>query len=135
MNQICSNSFNLPTNVCASNIMNFHTPCQSLNTVCGTACRLSQCLAQASGGEAAREAAEGWEWVARAVGVASAAVKTQSMVLLQDAQSRQQDSSDVSRRHHLHRVHHIFPTICCCGPCGCTPTSLLEDFSCQKYCQ
>ncbi|KAK3879678.1 hypothetical protein Pcinc_015786 [Petrolisthes cinctipes] len=77
---------------------------QSLNTVCGTACRLSQCLSQASGGEAAREAAEGWEWVARAVGVASAAVKTQSLVLLQDAQSRQQDSPDVTRRHHLHRV-------------------------------
>ncbi|XP_071518189.1 uncharacterized protein [Panulirus ornatus] len=91
---------------------------QSLNTVCGTACRLSQCLAQVAAesgyvdsytniGQGAtqpvREAADAWEGVARAVGVASAAVKTQMLVLLQEVQSRQ-DMSENARRQEINRV-------------------------------
>ncbi|XP_068206818.1 protein lingerer-like isoform X2 [Palaemon carinicauda] len=91
---------------------------QSLNTVCGTACRLSQCLAQVSSenglgdpyinagqvtSNPAREAADAWEGVARAVGVASAAVKTQMLVLLQEVQSRP-DISDTIRRQEINRV-------------------------------
>ncbi|XP_064082253.1 la-related protein Larp4B-like isoform X1 [Macrobrachium nipponense] len=91
---------------------------QSLNTVCGTACRLSQCLAQVStenglgdpyvnAGQTTanpvREAADAWEGVARAVGVASAAVKTQMLVLLQEVQSRP-DISDTVRRQEINRV-------------------------------
>ncbi|XP_042229642.1 AT-rich interactive domain-containing protein 1A-like isoform X2 [Homarus americanus] len=91
---------------------------QSLNTVCGTACRLSQCLAQvssesgfvdsyANAGQGApqpvREAADAWEGVARAVGVASAAVKTQMLMLLQEVQSRQ-DMSENTRRQEINRV-------------------------------
>ncbi|KAK8748679.1 hypothetical protein OTU49_015940, partial [Cherax quadricarinatus] len=91
---------------------------QSLNTVCGTACRLSQCLAQVSSesgfvdsygsaGQGAsqpvREAADAWEGVARAVGVASAAVKTQMLMLLQEVQSRQ-DLSENTRKQEINRV-------------------------------
>ncbi|KAK7075802.1 hypothetical protein SK128_016526, partial [Halocaridina rubra] len=92
---------------------------QSLNTVCGTACRLSQCLAQvsaesgygetyinpsqAASSQPVREAADAWESVARAVGVASAAVKTQMLVLLQEVQTRP-DLSDPVRRQEIHRV-------------------------------
>lgn len=92
---------------------------QSLNTVCGTACRLSQCLAQVSAesgfgdsfvntgqgipSNPVREAADAWESVARAVGVASAAVKTQMLVLLQEVQFRQ-DMSDTMRRQEINRV-------------------------------
>lgn len=50
-----------------------------------------------------REAADAWEGVARAVGVASAAVKTQMLVLLQEVQSRQ-DMSDTIRRQEISRV-------------------------------
>lgn len=83
---------------------------QSLNTVCGTACRLSQCLAQACGEETGpgltKEVAEAWEGVARAVGVASAAVKSQMLVLVQEAQSSRQDFgiSQSDRRADLQRV-------------------------------
>ncbi|KAG0725872.1 hypothetical protein GWK47_037745 [Chionoecetes opilio] len=83
---------------------------QSLNTVCGTACRLSQCLAQAYGEDAGpglvREVAEAWEGVARAVGVASAAVKSQMLVLVQEAQSSRQEvtASQADRRADLQRV-------------------------------
>lgn len=86
--------------------------------MCGTACRLSQCLAQVAAesgyvdsytniGQGAtqpvREAADAWEGVARAVGVASAAVKTQMLVLLQEVQSRQ-DMSENARRQEINRV-------------------------------
>lgn len=83
---------------------------QSLNTVCGTACRLSQCLAQSCGDDAGpglvREVAEAWEGVARAMGVASAAVKNQMLVLVQEAQSSRQDptASQADRRADLQRV-------------------------------
>lgn len=83
---------------------------QSLNTVCGTACRLSQCLAQSCGDDAGpglvREVAEAWEGVARSVGVASAAVKNQMLVLVQEAQSSRQDPmiSQADRRADLQRV-------------------------------
>ncbi|XP_050733229.1 uncharacterized protein LOC127006924 isoform X2 [Eriocheir sinensis] len=83
---------------------------QSLNTVCGTACRLSQCLAQSCGDEAGpglvREVAEAWEGVARSVGVASASVKNQMLVLVQEAQSTRQDpmASQADRRADLQRV-------------------------------
>ncbi|CAL4094198.1 unnamed protein product, partial [Meganyctiphanes norvegica] len=84
---------------------------QSLNTVCGTACRLSQCLAQvwtetAVGdvrGNPVREAADAWEGVARAVGVASAAIKTQMFVLLQEVQARQ-DLSGEARRQEINKI-------------------------------
>lgn len=78
--------------------------------MCGTACRLSQCLAQACGEEAGpglvKEVAEAWEGVARAVGVASAAVKSQMLVLVQEAQSSRQDLgvSQADRRADLQRV-------------------------------
>ena len=83
-----------------------------MNTVCGTACRLSQCLSQVamesadgSGGwQPAREAAEAWEGIVRAVGVASAAVKTQMMVLLQEFQSRHNDTSTPSRKQDVAKV-------------------------------
>lgn len=87
-------------------------PPQSLNTVCGTACRLSQCLAQSCGDEAGpglvREVAEAWEGVARSVGVASASVKNQMLVLVQEAQSSRQDptASQADRRADLQRVSH-----------------------------
>lgn len=95
---------------------------QSLNTVCGTACRLSQCLAQVSSESGhpesyanpgqtntnpVREAADIWEGVARAVGVASAAVKTQMLVLLQEVQARP-DMSENSRRQEINRVSLLF---------------------------
>lgn len=55
-----------------------------------------------------REVAEAWEGVARSVGVASASVKNQMLVLVQEAQSSRQDptASQADRRADLQRVSH-----------------------------
>lgn len=53
-----------------------------------------------------REVAEAWEGVARAMGGASAEVKKQMLVLVQEAQSTRQDpmASQADRRGDLQRV-------------------------------
>uniref|UniRef100_A0A6A7G6R5 Mucin-5AC-like n=1 Tax=Hirondellea gigas TaxID=1518452 RepID=A0A6A7G6R5_9CRUS len=100
---------------------------QSLNTVCGSASRLSQCLASLSGhnqqqqqqysGPASntyqhiKEACEGWEGLTRAVGVASAAVKSHMLALLQDAaklssasNTGQEEQSEAVRKLHMDKL-------------------------------
>ncbi|KAB7505430.1 hypothetical protein Anas_00396 [Armadillidium nasatum] len=76
---------------------------QSLNTVCGAAYRLAQCLAQVDidcgSGDVPdlglplsvllKDTSELWEGIARGVGVSSTSVKNHLLLLLQEAQARQ----------------------------------------------
>ena len=61
---------------------------------------------EGSGGcwQPARESAECWEGIVRAVGVASAAVKTQMMVLLQEFQTRTHDNNAGAIKHDVAKV-------------------------------
>ena len=86
--------------------------------MCGTACRLAQCLTQVGSEnldsttnqlpQLLKETAEIWENVARIMGVTTTGIKSQMIHLIQDIQKRHSgmDSNDHSYRQEFSKVKH-----------------------------
>lgn len=95
--------------------------------MCGTACRLAQCLAQVgfrsedgkNGGDVSsgssshlpqllKDVADTWEGIARAIGVSTTAVKSQMLLLLQETHARQSFDNENSIKLEGSRVSSYF---------------------------